>query len=1069
MNLNFNSTQLMNENFSDGDYSGYNNGGMNHNNNSHGGMNDIRNQIEDRIFELEKIDYNKDGITSIIVCNGKMAMTTRNNYIIRLDLADSIPYEIKMNSDIYKIFCDPTGNHMVICMTNEEIYYLHSQSTTRKPKQLKIKVDLIESIAWDPAGDKNNVQTILIGSNKGRVYETVVSGVEKGFYEYLGGNAPILKMLHTFDDFEPVMGMNLERVQNKNFLMVSTPTRLYHLIAQVGSYEQLFDRYHISFEIVPEEGIPNEACGQLKFFSKSHISLPQSYGWLVSTGIRYGDLIYGAQNPGDKFATPPSMLFFKPDNQENFNNVNTITSGGGVGGNSNNNSNNNTPKGGNSGSNTPNPYQQLQSFQPALPPTPPVSFALSQFHFLLVYEDRFIALSKLNYQIVYEQDFRGKGTRLHSIAIDNTERTIWLCGDNALYELRITDEDRDAWRLYMEKGQFDMALAYAKEPYLPEKRDKIWQTQAEHYFKEERYELSATFFGKTHKVFEEITLKFINVGQRDALKTYLLQKLTNLNRGQETQKTIICTWLIEIFISKLNTLRDPSNKDKYNKVNSEFRQFLENFKDTLIVIKDITFNIISSHGAIEELLFYANLIEDYERVISYHIQHQQYEKALSILTTLDKPKPPPSQQQQQQQQPQKNNRLGVTNVQQPEPDELYYKFCPILFHFIPYQTCEAWIQTKTGFLDPKKLIPSLMRYDHSKTPPGQPNQAIRYLQYCVNKQGNTDRPVHNYLLSLYVKQEEDGPLSDFLNDGVHFDLKYALRLCMREKKLKACVYIYSAMELYEEAVDLALLVDIDLAKENADKVRDTDEELCKKLWLRIAEHQVKKDGNIKEAMEFLKACSLLKIEDILPFFPNFTVIDDFKEEICKSLEDYNSYIDELKAAMDDATKSAQQIRKDIQNLRNKYGHVRGDQKCDICNYPVLTKRFYLFSCRHVFHSDCLITQLMKHLSPMQKQRIRELEMSIGHNHIDLIAQGGQNNQNPVISNISSILGNISGGSGNQSQGDENENVSQEDLDRNELDRMVGKECLYCGDIMIRSIEQPFIGLDEIETLESWEI
>ncbi|KAM9940929.1 hypothetical protein ACTFIT_007453 [Dictyostelium discoideum] len=108
MNLNFNSTQLMNENFNDGDYSGYNNGGMmmnnnnnnnhnNHNNNHNSGMNDMRNQIEDRIFELEKIEYNKDGITSIVVNNGKMAMTTRNNYIIRLDLADSIPYGKLLN------------------------------------------------------------------------------------------------------------------------------------------------------------------------------------------------------------------------------------------------------------------------------------------------------------------------------------------------------------------------------------------------------------------------------------------------------------------------------------------------------------------------------------------------------------------------------------------------------------------------------------------------------------------------------------------------------------------------------------------------------------------------------------------------------------------------------------------------------------------------------------------------------------------------------------------------------------------------------------------------------------
>lgn len=39
---------------------------------------------------------------------------------------------------------------------------------------------------------------------------------------------------------------------------------------------------------------------------------------------------------------------------------------------------------------------------------------------------------------------------------------------------------------------------------------------------------------------------------------------------------------------------------------------------------------------------------------------------------------------------------------------------------------------------------------------------------------------------------------------------------------------------------------------------------------------VQKQKNIDEAMEVLKDCDLLKIEDILPFFPDFVTIDKFK-------------------------------------------------------------------------------------------------------------------------------------------------------------------------------------------------
>lgn len=39
-----------------------------------------------------------------------------------------------------------------------------------------------------------------------------------------------------------------------------------------------------------------------------------------------------------------------------------------------------------------------------------------------------------------------------------------------------------------------------------------------------------------------------------------------------------------------------------------------------------------------------------------------------------------------------------------------------------------------------------------------------------------------------------------------YDTHYALRLCIEQNLDEACVYIYAAMGLYEESVDLALKV-----------------------------------------------------------------------------------------------------------------------------------------------------------------------------------------------------------------------------------------------------------------------
>lgn len=41
--------------------------------------------------------------------------------------------------------------------------------------------------------------------------------------------------------------------------------------------------------------------------------------------------------------------------------------------------------------------------------------------------------------------------------------------------------------------------------------------------------------------------------------------------------------------------------------------------------------------------------------------------------------------------------------------------------------------------------------------------------------------------------------------------------------------------------------------------------------------------------------------------------------------------------------------------------------------------------------------------------------------------------------------------------------------REELDDIIASECVLCGDIMIKSIDQPFIGDEELDVATSWAI
>lgn len=69
---------------------------------------------------------------------------------------------------------------------------------------------------------------------------------------------------------------------------------------------------------------------------------------------------------------------------------------------------------------------------------------------------------------------------------------------------------------------------------------------------------------------------------------------------------------------------------------------------------------------------------------------------------------------------------------------------------------------------------------------------------------------------------------------MNYDVHFALRLCQDNADLKeACVQLSGLLGLWESAVDLALTINLKLAKQLADMPPEEDVELRKKLWLKI--------------------------------------------------------------------------------------------------------------------------------------------------------------------------------------------------------------------------------------------
>ena len=178
-------------------------------------------------------------------------------------------------------------------------------------------------------------------------------------------------------------------------------------------------------------------------------------------------------------------------------------------------------------------------------------------------------------------------------------------------------------------------------------------------------------------------------------------------------------------------------------------------------------------------------------------------------------------------------------------------------------------------------------------------------------------------------------------------------------------------------------------------------------------------------------------------------IDHFKEAICQSLQEYNTNIEKLKEDMKFATDSAQQIRQEIKAFRNKFTIIRNEDKCCVCAYALLTRAFYAFPCGHLFHSDCLISEVYPYLKQTQQNRVEEIRRILSFSGSS--QQFKQNND--VLTDQSNSI----------AAANERERLL------NELDDIVAEECLFCGDLIISSIDQPFIAAEEINSVtEGWD-
>lgn len=646
---------------------------------------------------------------------------------------------------------------------------------------------------------------------------------------------------------------------------------------------------------------------------------------------------------------------------------------------------------------------QMMTFPQSHPgesPVVPKAFLITEFHAIFAYDTAVRGECLLNEQVVFETELDVSSGKIRGMARDPVFGSFYVYCEYGIYKFKVEREERNIWQIYLEKNEFDLAQQFCLGDEL--KLEVVNAKRAEDLFDQKRYLESAMHFAKTRRSFESIALKFMQIDEKTALLNYLKRKLEMAKMSDRMQVSLIVVWIIEIYVSRLRQIqREKLGTDLYNQTNAEFQALLENPKITpcLTQNKNALYDLLSVHGDKDNLVKFAEIMGDHDQVIRYHLQSDRFDAVLKILKEQRKP-------------------------------ELYYKYGPDLMRNMPKTFVDSLIEQGLK-LTPARLIPSLV----VSTAKEQELESIRYIEHCIQRLDHKGAALHNYLVALYIKHQPE-KMEEYLaeqgaslDDDLPYDVNYTLHLCQEAGLIKECVRLYCLLGQLDEAIDLALTIDLDQAKRCLEFAHEEDDR--RKIWLHIAKFVVQQKNDIKQAMDCLKECqNLVNIEDILPFFPDFVTIDHFKDAICDSLQEYSKHIQDLRDEMDESNKAADGIRQEIQEYKNRYIFVKASETCSICHSYLMARGFHLFNCGHKFHTDCLVKEIMPYLSAGRRRKVEEIQAEMAN--LVHLSEDTQSVDSRTV------------------------RLSRKDQLRNDLDELIANECLFCGELMVKMIDRPFI-------------
>ena len=150
---------------------------------------------------------------------------------------------------------------------------------------------------------------------------------------------------------------------------------------------------------------------------------------------------------------------------------------------------------------------------------------------------------------------------------------IWVYSGKGVMQLSIKNEDKDAWKLYMEKKKYKEAYEICKK-YNSSYTNYVGGLLADEMLETKKYDEAAKLYVDTSRNFEEISLKFLmgrsldgfesigglnNLFKFHEILAYLENWLKKLKADDKPQRTLLLTLMTELKLYKQNKIENSAD------------------------------------------------------------------------------------------------------------------------------------------------------------------------------------------------------------------------------------------------------------------------------------------------------------------------------------------------------------------------------------------------------------------------------------------------------------------------------------------------------------------------------